>query len=137
MAGASRSQRGAPPTLDAEPEVVLAALGVVTKRTYDDLDVETAEGVVLRLSPTSEKSLTDARVHVDEISVPPALRRQGRATRALTGFCRLADQYGFIIEGGPIGFMKARSARSLSRGFSGSDSNDKSPAPYHLSLIHI
>ena len=69
---------------------------------FDAFAVRTRRGVTIILSPNSD--VLPSLVHIDEIRVPERIRRRGMASEALAALCRLADKYGFTIEGGPVGW---------------------------------
>jgi RimJ/RimL family protein N-acetyltransferase len=87
-----------------KPELVFARLGRVKLNTVSGaFDIQTKQGAILRLCPNSDDTVENG-VHIDEIEVPEAMRGKGIATKALAVLCRLADEYRFELEGGPIGF---------------------------------
>ena len=87
-----------------KPEAVLNRLGKVRwSETADAFIVETELGATLQLCPNSDDDI-GAGIHIDEITVPEGLRGSGRATKAMLTLCRLADEYHFVLKGGPVGW---------------------------------
>src|SRR2546425_1629460 len=87
-----------------KPKIVLAQLGKLrVNRVSGAFDIEMRAGAILKLCPNSDDDIQHG-VHIDEIEVPGAKRGKGVATKALAALCRLADNYHFGLEGGPVGF---------------------------------
>ncbi len=83
---------------------MLRRLGKVHwNRTRGAFIVETELGAILQLCPNSDEDIR-AGIHVDEITVPGRRRRRGAGTKAMAGLCRLADDVGCVLKGGPIGW---------------------------------
>ncbi len=89
-------------------EIVFGKLGKILWDGNDAFKVITRLRVKLVLSPnTGQDSELPSQVIVDEIYVPPHLRRKGNATKAMKALCRLADKHKFVLLGGPIGFSNS------------------------------
>lgn len=87
-----------------KPGAVLRRLGKVHwNRTRGAFVVETELGAILQLCPNSDEDIR-AGIHVDEIAVPEGLQTRGAATKAMAALCRLADEAGCVLKGGPIGW---------------------------------
>lgn len=82
---------------------IFREIGRVHWTRFDAFAVKTKRGATFLLSPNSEDTVP-TQVHLDELTVPELLRRQGAATEALAALCRLADKYGFELKGGPVGW---------------------------------
>lgn len=92
---------------------IFREIGVVRwRRDSDAFEIRTRLGAKLLLSPNTEEHVPTS-VHVDEVSVPDGLQRRGIATEALVLLCYLADKYGFILEGGPVGWSEGTWSRKF------------------------
>jgi predicted GNAT family acetyltransferase len=78
---------------------------------FDAFAVRTKRGAIMMLSPNSDVS--PSVVRIDEIRVPERIRGRGAASEALATLCRLADQHGFTIEGGPVGWSNSASSKKF------------------------
>ena len=86
-------------------EYIISKLGKIHWDGNDAFEVINKQGVKLVLCPnTGRDRQIPSQIIVDEIYVPPRLRRKGRATKAMRALCQLADKYQFDLLGGPIGF---------------------------------
>ena len=86
------------------PAVVFRRLGKVHwDETRGAFIVETEPGAVLQLCPNSDEDVAHG-VHVDEITVAEGRQRCGAATKAMGALCRLADEEGIVLRGGPVGW---------------------------------
>jgi len=89
-----------------KPGAMLKRLGKVHwNETRGAFIVETELGAVLQLCQNSDEDIA-AGVHVDEISVAEGRQGRGAATKAMAALCRLADEGGIVLKGGPIGWSE-------------------------------
>lgn len=83
---------------------MLRRLGKVHwNRTRGAFIVETELGAILQLCPNSDEDIAGG-IHVDEITVAEDRQRGRAATKAMAALCRLADENGLVLKGGPIGW---------------------------------
>ncbi len=87
-----------------KPAVVFRRLGKVHwNETRDAFIVETESGGILQLCPNSDEDVA-LGVHVDEITVAAGRQGRGAATKAMAALCKMADEEGIVLKGGPIGW---------------------------------
>ncbi|MGD1085144.1 MAG: hypothetical protein ABSA47_10400 [Verrucomicrobiota bacterium] len=88
-------------------KILFAALGKVDwNRSLDAFVVQTSRGATILLSPNSDDGCNFG-VHIDEMSVPEPLQKNGIATEAMIALCELADLHQFRLQAGPIGFSES------------------------------
>jgi hypothetical protein len=87
-----------------KPAVVFRRLGKVHwNDTRDAYIVETESGAILQLCPNSDEDVAHG-VHVDEIAVAEGRQGRGAASKAIAALCKIADEEGIVLKGGPIGW---------------------------------
>lgn len=87
-----------------EPRSVFSEIGTVEwSDTLNAFVVETRFGARLLLFSFDAETVVYG-VQIDEIEVPPDMRRKGFGTLAMTALCKLADKHQFRLTAGPIGF---------------------------------
>ena len=86
------------------PAVLFGRLGKVNwNEARDAFIVETESGAILQLCPNSDEDAAHG-IHVDEITVAEDRQGSGAATKAMAALCRMADEGGIVLKGGPIGW---------------------------------
>ena len=94
--------------IEIAAEIIFSKMGKTRWDGNDAFVVINKQSVKLVLSPNTGCDRTiPTQVIIDEIYVPPRLRRKGNASKAMTALCHLADKYKFVLLGGPIGFISS------------------------------
>ena len=80
---------------------ILSVIGSVEDLGGDALVVTHLNGCQLQVSPSGSDGIPTDLI-IEEVFTPEEQRRKGLASRALRDLCELADEYGFLLRGGPL-----------------------------------